>query len=105
MISEKTFTEKDKDELARTPLTSEMSDAKEWIVREDRNPDQLITVFVSPQPNGDLYVACACLRGARDLTCPHALDVLIKCRASDEILVQLSKRGPGDQRAVATYLH
>lgn len=93
MVSEKAFTEKDKRVLEETPLRSEMAVPSEWIVREDARPDELLTVFVAPTSDGEtLQAACACLRGAQDLTCPHALDVLNRCRASEEILVQLFKR-------------
>lgn len=93
MVSEKAFNEKDKLVLQETPLRSEMAVPSEWVVREDAKPDELLTVFVAPTSTVDeLQAACSCLRGARDLTCPHALDVLNKCRASEEILVQLFKR-------------
>ncbi len=92
MISEKAFSEKDKLRLEQTPLKSEMAVPSEWIVREDARPDELLTVFVAPAGAADLQIACSCLRGAQDLTCPHALDVLNQVRASEEILVQLFKR-------------
>ena len=92
MISEKRFDEKDRVELANTPLKSEMAVANEWISREDAHPDQLYAIFVSPDSYGDLQIACACPRGTMDQTCPHALDVLDKCRADESILAQLFKR-------------
>jgi len=93
MISENAFTEKDQKILEATPLRSEMASPSEWIVRVDAKPDDLITVCVWPSSRGDeLIIACACPDNARDLPCPHALDVRNQIRANDEILVQLLKR-------------
>ena len=90
MISEKAFTEKDKILLEKTSLTTEMAQPKEWYVREEANPDELILVYVSFL--GDLktlQVACSCLRGAQDKTCPHALDVINRVRADKQVMDQL----------------
>jgi hypothetical protein len=93
MVSENAFTEKDKRALEETPLRSEMAVPSEWVVREEARPDELLTVFVAPSDHFDeLQAACSCLRGAQDLTCPHALDVFNQIRANEHILVQLFKR-------------
>ncbi len=92
MISEKAFTEKDEKTLELTPLRAEMAVPSEWIVREDAHPDVLFTVFVAATDAGGLQAACSCLRGAQDLTCPHALEVLHQARANSDVLVQLFKR-------------
>lgn len=93
MVPEKAFTDKEQKELAATPLHTEMAVAQEWISREERDPDQLFTIFVAPTVDGELQAACACLRGARDLPCIHALDVFQKIRANPVILNEVFKRG------------
>lgn len=104
MISENAFTEKDKLELAKIPLKSEMAVPNEWIVRESANPDELLTVQVWPNARGELIAACTCLPNARDLACPHALDVFNQIRANEEILVQLLKRDHHSTAAGHDYL-
>jgi hypothetical protein len=89
MISEKAFTEQDQNLLASTPLTVEMAVISEWIVREERNPDHLLTVYVAPTTDGSIQAACSCLRGAADLTCPHALAVINRINADGELLDKL----------------
>lgn len=90
MISENTFTEKDKEDLAASSICSEMGSATEWIAREE--PDQLFPVFVAPTSDGSLQTACACPLGTRDLKCLHALDVITRVRADENVLVQIFKR-------------
>lgn len=92
MFSESAFTGKDKKTLAEIPLKSEMANPGEWIVREDANPDELLTVQVWPDCRGELIAACTCFPNAQDLPCAHALDVFNQIRANDEILVQILKR-------------
>ncbi len=92
MISENAFTEKDKNILAASPLKSEMAIPNEWIVREDARPDELLNVYVVMNGDGQLWVACTCIRGAQDVTCPHALDVITRIRSDEAILIQLSKQ-------------
>ena len=99
MISEKAFSEKDKSELALLKfsdrLTVEMAAPKEWILSEKDHPDDLILVYVSLADDlRTLQLACSCLRGAQDKTCPHALEVRNQVHASQEVMLQLAMRRP-----------
>ena len=92
MLSEKAFTSKDREQLLAHPVTAEMACLTEWIAREDAKPDELLTLFVSQMSDGTIQIACSCLRGAADLTCPHALRVIDKFREDPELLAALNKR-------------
>jgi hypothetical protein len=76
MVSENAFTRNDQIELESTPLSVEMAVIKEWVVRDEHSPDNLILVYVAPCEDGTIAAACACPRGAADKTCPHALAVI-----------------------------
>jgi hypothetical protein len=99
MISETAFTEKEKSELAllklADQLTIEMAAPKEWIVRDKSRPDDLMLVYVCLEEDlRTLQAACSCLDGAQDLPCPHALEVMNRARASEEVMLQLAMRRP-----------
>ena len=68
----------------------EMAVPSEWIVRDDQEPDNLILVYVSADGHGDtINLGCECLRGAQDLPCDHAREVLLEIQGQPAIVEQL----------------
>lgn len=84
--------------LQTDPLTIEkdveMADVHEWIVRNKR--DDLFTVYVDVDPKDEdsLILACECTEGTRDVACSHALRVIRRIRADEELLARVLRKHP-----------
>lgn len=97
MLNENYFSHNDRRELEATPLEIEMAVIYEWIVRDQSLPEELLVVYVSPQPDGTIDAACSCSRGTADQTCPHALRVINEIKDDVILIAQLFK--PKQSRA------
>lgn len=93
MLAQNAFTLNDNLELADSLLDAEMAVISEWIVRDERAPDDLLTIFVAPMSDGrSLQAACSCPRGMRDQTCPHALLIIKTILNTNELSDQIFRK-------------
>ena len=90
MISELSITDQHKNERNTIELKTEMATPNEWIVEDERRPDEFIRVTVGA--GMVLWALCCCDDGQFDTVCPHAVDVIAKIRANPTILAEIFGR-------------
>lgn len=79
--------------FANADLQIEMAHINEWVVRDPLAPDELLLVYVTPSSDGyHIATACSCFKGASDVACDHARDVVRTLKAQDHLVTELFRK-------------